>query len=530
MIRGPMAEKTKSTRPHTSRRETFNQIVLMLIVAFALRVFVVEAFVIPTGSMAPTLKGAHARFACENCGYRFDVNYSPDRPSPTDISIPRRAINQKSVYCPNCNYRVATEEAERPLIYYGDRILVLKYSYLLRDPQRWDVVVFKTPASPEVHHYSQAYIKRLVGTPGEQVMILDGDIYVANAENPGDADWQVQRKPEVVQDALWRIVHDSDYSPRGLTPGNRIDYEQYSVESYLPWKPADNNWVYTRDPSGARSFHYRDLTGSGTLRFDRSVGREKYALSDFLAYDQIPGQGKTNPVSDIKLSFFYRRGGGDGPLELKLSKRDDLFIARIEPATVSLYRASLSNPEQRTLIAQRPFTLADRPVRIDFMNLDYQVRLLADGEELLTTTPAQYAPDLPSLKNEISAPPYPTLAISAEKQICAITHLSVWRDVFYTSRDKYGRPIPRGSWENPVKLAKDEYFTLGDNSPLSEDGRFWQAPVNLPAEEVDAQAGVVPDRFMLGKALLVYWPAGFRMWHPNAPDLIPNFGEMRFIH
>src|SRR5690606_37471686 len=128
----------------------------------------------------------HARFVCENCGYRFDVNYSPDRPSATDINIPRRwtTVNQKRVYCPNCNFAVPDQQSERPLVFYGDRILVLKYSYLLREPRRWDVVVFKPPASPEIHHYNQAYIKRLIGTPGEQVMIVDGDIYVATVDNP----------------------------------------------------------------------------------------------------------------------------------------------------------------------------------------------------------------------------------------------------------------------------------------------------------------------------------------------------------
>ena len=525
-----MAEKTKIAKPHTSRRETFNQIVLMLIVAFTLRVFVVEAFVIPTGSMAPTLKGAHSRFACDNCGYGYDVNFSPERSSPTEINIPRRSVNQTAVYCPNCGYRAPDADAERPLIYYGDRILVLKYAYLLQNPKRWDVVVFKTPASPEIHHYGQAYIKRLVGTPGERIMILDGDIYAAGASDPSPADWHIQRKPDVVQDALWRIVHDIDYAPLGLTPANRIAYEKYGVESYLPWKTADSNWLYTRDATGARAFHYRDLEGAGTLRFDRSIGREKAPLSDFLAYDQLPGQGKTNPVSDVKLSLFYLRGGGSGPLELKLSKRNDLFIAQISPDAVSLFRARMDAPDERTLISRRPYVFGDRPVKIDFMNLDYCVRLLVEGSEIIATTPQEYSPDLSALQTEVMMPPYPTISVTAEKQVCEITHLSLWRDVFYTSRNRYGQPLPRGGWENPVQLGPDEYFTLGDNSPLSEDGRFWQAPVDLPAEDIHAQAGVVPGRFMLGKAMLVYWPAGFRLYYPSAPDLIPNFGEMRFIH
>ena len=38
----------------------------------------------------------------------------------------------------------------------------------------------------------------------------------------------------------------------------------------------------------------------------------------------------------------------------------------------------------------------------------------------------------------------------------------------------------------------------------------------------------VPERFLLGRAFFVYWPAGFRPL-PMAPALAPDFGDMRFI-
>src|SRR5436309_9891070 len=103
------AEPEKSAKPAPPRdeggahvKETLESIVVAFILAFIFRCFVVEAFVIPTGSMAPTLLGAHSRFECPDCGYRFDVNYSsPDRrasdrreaeahPSADEIDIPER--------------------------------------------------------------------------------------------------------------------------------------------------------------------------------------------------------------------------------------------------------------------------------------------------------------------------------------------------------------------------------------------------------------------------------------------------------
>ena len=69
-----------------------------------------------------------------------------------------------------------------PPVYYGDRILVLKYLYLFQEPQRWDVVVFKAPVAAARRQTAtttrENYIKRLVGLPGETIMILDGDVYV----------------------------------------------------------------------------------------------------------------------------------------------------------------------------------------------------------------------------------------------------------------------------------------------------------------------------------------------------------------
>ena len=62
------------------------------------------------------------------------------------------------------------------------------------------------------------------------------------------------------------------------------------------------------------------------------------------------------------------------------------------------------------------------------------------------------------------------------------------------------------------------------------DGRFWDAPVELEHEgNLHVEQGRVPGRFMLGKAFFVYWPAGYRPLTNQAPAVVPNFGEMRFI-
>lgn len=56
----------------------------------------------------------------------------------------------------------------------GDSILINKCSYRFLNPKRFDVIVFKQ--SGNEHSYYN--IKRIIGLPGETVLIKDGDIYI----------------------------------------------------------------------------------------------------------------------------------------------------------------------------------------------------------------------------------------------------------------------------------------------------------------------------------------------------------------
>src|SRR6187402_3857612 len=59
-------------------RETIESIVIAFVLAFLFRTFEAEAFVIPTGSMAPTLMGRHKDVDCPKCGYRYQVSASEE--------------------------------------------------------------------------------------------------------------------------------------------------------------------------------------------------------------------------------------------------------------------------------------------------------------------------------------------------------------------------------------------------------------------------------------------------------------------
>src|SRR5450755_1754045 len=100
----PDSNATKASSADANYKETVESILIAFILAFIFRAFVVEAFVIPTGSMAPTLFGAHMRLHCPDCGYTFDVNYPPPGERSTDgdePNVPANDIRKREYHCPN---------------------------------------------------------------------------------------------------------------------------------------------------------------------------------------------------------------------------------------------------------------------------------------------------------------------------------------------------------------------------------------------------------------------------------------------
>lgn len=61
-----------------------------------------------------------------------------------------------------------------PTLHNGDNLIVDKISYRVRDPQRFDIIVF-----PYRYEKNTYYIKRIIGLPGETVQIDSlGNIYI----------------------------------------------------------------------------------------------------------------------------------------------------------------------------------------------------------------------------------------------------------------------------------------------------------------------------------------------------------------
>ena len=73
-----------------------------------------------------------------------------------------------------------------PNAWEADRILVDKFSYRFQSPKRGDIIVFMPTDELVKEQYHDAFIKRIVGLPGEKVELKNGQVYINNqalAEN-----------------------------------------------------------------------------------------------------------------------------------------------------------------------------------------------------------------------------------------------------------------------------------------------------------------------------------------------------------
>ena len=144
---------------------------------FALKAFVLNAYTIPTNAMAPTIVGWHRTMACPNCRETLIVPaMAPDdrvfRPEPGEL----REVS----ICSACR-KMYTVAAPKSPVNVGDRILVSRLAKL----QRWDMVVFRPPepeGRPRGDEPTPRWVMRLVGLPGEKVMINDGAIWINDAK------------------------------------------------------------------------------------------------------------------------------------------------------------------------------------------------------------------------------------------------------------------------------------------------------------------------------------------------------------
>lgn len=211
------AKAKAAVHPRDAGRESVETVVFVVVLVLLLKLFVTEAFVIPTGSMAETLYGYQKIVTCPHCSHEFPVN-SHDEVEPGQDGEMRWLVGYT---CPNCRYTgqfkpiiKKDDQGFERLVGYdsppnrtGDRVLVLKPLYHVTNPARGDVVVFKYPKEPQTKHTAQNYIKRCMGFGGETLGIHRGELFVTRSlsyptPDPADAPLNLWRPHYMYADSF----------------------------------------------------------------------------------------------------------------------------------------------------------------------------------------------------------------------------------------------------------------------------------------------------------------------------------------
>ncbi len=451
----PPAQPRPQKRKKGALRENVESFGVALAVALLVRWIVIEPFKIPTGSMAPTLSGAHRTIKCPNCGLKFKL----DRQLDTAI-------------CPNCLAQIDAFENRK---WKGDRILVWKFLYHLSKPRRWDVIVFVYPfcdakcrncgyvttdAPPDIKACPNCgsthlkiirknFIKRLVGLPGETIYIAGGDVFING---------RIARKPHRVQKILWLPVYDMRYKPK----------KRY----FTPWTPESGEWKLSEDKLQCHA----SADAPAIVRFHRIV-KDRVAYQGGGASLHFPCD---DVVRDLLVEASARCGQEVGNVELEIAFDRERFkaLTPLRGGECLLLRSgrvvkSAPAPSLESGVSHR-FRLA---------HADARVELWVDGNRLLRyeyeTSPEERDRELQSNR----------IALGVDKGRAEFYDIRIRRDVYYLKEQ--GFRFHEYATEKPFQIGPKEYFVLGDNSPNSKDSRMW---------------GVVPARNLLGRAFSVFWP------------------------
>ena len=487
------AETPPRRHDEESYKETFESVVIAFILAFVFRAYVVEAFVIPTGSMAPTLLGEHYELTCPQCGYTYTVDVNRSHPPNKDTVIP----------CPMCHYPTkvfepVTDSSGRMVIgadglpqykqvssvKAGDRILVQKYVNSILN--RFDVVVFKAPHKPFTN-----YIKRLIGLQGEAIQIIEGNIYV-NPTPDDESGWRIARKTDVnenphaakIQRTVWQPIYHSQYVPLDWNKPEMVELDRFDrvikpgrepgQVFRVPWvvdnSGVENSWKTAGgeielDPSNG---YRHDSDARGRIRFDFArfwkggPGFFPYGIPYPQTEDGMASIRRAHniPVEDIRLSASFHPDKDGLNVTLRTTCRMD-----DEKGVMRTLMVSVGSDGQVTLSRKADLTINEAvvlakasvpPIRggesrtVELWYVDQEASVWIDGKRILSKAfdlpidlvrnramPCELLPSGKLVAAGFNGDTLftPDIAIEVSGSPVSIHRVELDRDLFYKSAD-----------------------------------------------------------------------------------------------
>lgn len=542
-------------------RQVFESIIILGISVTLFRTFAAEGYLISTGSMAPSLLGYHKRVECPTCHYTFPRGV-PVEDSPATLNANVHADPEQVDFltvddfasargefcsCPNCG-RHEISLAAFPKN-EGDQLLVHKNVFDVRDPHRWEVVVFRNPDDP-----AQPYVKRVVGLPGETIRLLGGDVYAAG---------QLQRKPLSAQQGVRIPVDDHAFQPDESDPNwrprwisTRKDSRWSTSPGRMVFRPDDEtatalDWIQFRNWITDGGRHTTEVPllkraielsagANGLVSFDASrrrliaqgampaelcdellainddVETEKAIrdlfershvapITDTYGYNRDDAAAKDFPVHDLMVEF-QLEPSDEGTLVVEMSDDQHTFVCQFQRSEnrVSLLVDRETRPIREAALPKPKDEKERKPLTIEMSVMDRQVLIAVDGQVLFE--PLMYAASKESRPSTRSP-----VRLGASGGDVSIRDLRLYRDVYYTPKHE--------SETREFVLGPSEFLVLGDNSPVSVDSRAWDHPA-------------IDRSTLIGKPFIVHLPsrqAKIDLLGESRYIRLPDFSRVRYI-
>ncbi len=548
-------------------RETVESVLIAILLALLFRFFEAEAFIIPTGSMAPDLQGLHVDVQCPKCEYQYRAGVGRD----TNEQI----VPNEKCACPICQYPLLLRRHERRdhREFSGDRILVNKFAYDFGQPERFDVIVFKYP-----NNGKQNFIKRLIGLPNEGVLIEYGDIHTYDRRSETFDDRKIAHKTPRKLQAMLQLVDDTNYIAEELIEaGWPSRWDQWTRTG------APSDWTVSRDPVAFsldnptdefRWLRYRhlrprtrewDKIEDGELP-DRMSGEippgelitDHYAYNDVMpkGVGQFTNRSGLHWVGDLSVEAFVDIKSDTGSIVIELVEGGVRFTCTINVADgTATFAASDSAVTFGGDVTGQTAISGSGQHQLQFANADDKLFLWVDGRYVdIPGAEFTRTGDVMPKWSETDPGDAEPLGIGGRNIQMDVSRLRVLRDIYYTSKNdtaEQGGSVPWIEYtlgKNPADIrdilatphrweleadrqgvpmfksrARDESYVfeleegqllpMGDNSPQSNDARIW------------AGERYIDSSYLLGEALFIYWP------HAKTKPLPfwPNFERMKFI-